>query len=48
MVRMTIFKKSGEDVEKRGSSHTVNGNVNSYATESSMEVPQKAKRRTST
>ena len=48
MVRMTTFKKSGEDGEKTGSSYTVSGNVNSYTIDSSMEVPQKAKLRTST
>ena len=50
-VRMSVIKKStnnaGEGVEKRELSYTVDGNVNWYTTiENSMEVPSKAKNRT--
>jgi len=51
LVRMAILTsqqrtKAGEDVEKRGPSFTVGGNVSGTTTmENSMEIPQKTKYR---
>ena len=36
---------AGKDVEKRGTSYTVDENVNSLAMENSMEVPSTTKNR---
>ena len=45
---MTIIKKSGEDVEKRGSSYTVIGNITSYNYREQYGGSSKAKNRTHT